>query len=332
MGSARPTWGAGAPFSLAWDAPVECPDSDYVKGQVDLLLEDGAEGVPRVEAKARVARAEDGKWRVQLLTEREGNAGERTLDADSCRALADATALVLALTIDPAHVATNGPRAVGPNALPGVPPAAPPPSAPVPPPASATSPVRAAPPPKALPAAESPAERRPERVHGALFAAVGLDVGSLPNLGYGFALGGSLLAGPLRADLYAEAWPYRTETDAAGAGGKVDLFEGAARGCYLPLLRSRIDLGPCVSVELGAMHGAGIAGGSVNQVFTQTGLWAAFGIGARATVRIVGPLRLALDLESVFPFRLPDFTLAGATFHQPGAVSGRVHFGPELRF
>ena len=61
-------------------------------------------GRKRLVADARVTRTKEGSYRVRLETTMAGTAGERTLEAPSCKALADAAALVLALTFDPKAV------------------------------------------------------------------------------------------------------------------------------------------------------------------------------------------------------------------------------------
>src|SRR5262245_48356488 len=88
-------------FSLTWQAPAECPDQTYVRGEVEQLLAGGEPRPVHVDARARIERANERDWRVWLTTTRDGITGERTVESDSCRSLADATALIVALAIDP---------------------------------------------------------------------------------------------------------------------------------------------------------------------------------------------------------------------------------------
>src|SRR5580693_739877 len=85
--------------ALAWKAPPACPDEATVRANVATLL---AGSSATVDARAEVQRIGE-RWQVVVVM----NGGERRLEADSCRALADATALIVALAVDPARVAAN---------------------------------------------------------------------------------------------------------------------------------------------------------------------------------------------------------------------------------
>src|SRR5687767_7171738 len=85
-----------AGVTLEWTAPAECPDRAYVHGEVARLLGDSAVK-KRVDARAVVTRTGD-TFRVRITT----TAGaERTLDAPTCKAIGDATALIVAIAVDP---------------------------------------------------------------------------------------------------------------------------------------------------------------------------------------------------------------------------------------
>jgi len=101
--------GGAAPVSLTWDAPPACSDAKTIEAEVQRLL--GVSTVSpekHVVARAKVVSAGRGALRVQLTTDRGAAHGVRTVDAASCRAAAESTALILALTIDPAQVAARG--------------------------------------------------------------------------------------------------------------------------------------------------------------------------------------------------------------------------------
>jgi hypothetical protein len=87
---------------------------------VARLLGPAARPRQPVRARADVSQGGDEAWRVELATSNGGDEGRRTLSAASCAALADATALILALMIDP--------NAGAPRAPPPPPAAAPPPA------------------------------------------------------------------------------------------------------------------------------------------------------------------------------------------------------------
>src|SRR5580765_4757874 len=85
--------------ALDWDAPEGCPPREGVAREVNRLL-GGAAGAEVLAARASITR-DDGGFRVALSTEWRGVHGERAIAARSCEELADAIAIVLALTIEP---------------------------------------------------------------------------------------------------------------------------------------------------------------------------------------------------------------------------------------
>jgi hypothetical protein len=328
-------------FSLTWDAPAQCPTSDYLRAQVETLLAGAPATLVWVAARAEVAQREDGMWTVRLTTDRGGTVGERSLEADACRSLADATALVVALTIDPAHVAAAAAPPSDPQ--PGAsirpsPPAPPASAALVPPAPAATAPLRSAAAPRALDRAIADDAKSPLRF--ALFPALGGDLGTLPTLAYGFSLSGSLHVGRFRAEVYGAYWPNLTAhpvTVPAGEGGEVELVAGGARGCF-PLPNEserlhRIELSPCAGLEAGALHGQGL---NLPRSLTQTGLWLAVTLDARVVVRLSRSWGIVADAEGVVPLRRDAFTLGtgpkAPIIDRAGAIEARAWVGPELRF
>ena len=145
-------------FSLSWQAPAECPDETHVRRAVEQLLGEGPPPPAHVSAHAVVEHTSSGHWNVRLTTVRDGAPGERVVESESCQSLADATALILALTIDPERVAARAPGAASAPASSTVAPAAPSASAAAPAPASAspTAPPAASPAP--APSAAPPRE------------------------------------------------------------------------------------------------------------------------------------------------------------------------------
>src|SRR6185503_3640454 len=116
----------------------------------------------RLTATARVERTPSSGYRVRLTTELGGTTGERVLDAPTCPALADAAALVIALTFDPDVVAARRSAEPAPAAS------------------------RPAQSPRARPA--SPAPTRTERGQALLIDAhLRGSIGPLPGVAYGLA-------------------------------------------------------------------------------------------------------------------------------------------------
>jgi hypothetical protein len=357
----RPALAQSASFQLRWDAPVGCPDEGYVRTAIEQLLAGGPGSSARVEARAVVGRSETGQWRVRLATVREGATGERSLEAASCRSLADATALIVALTIDPARVAANRPATaadastVPPEALDGgATPAsdatvAPDSTVPAPdsgpsPPASSAStatvrPDAATPPPVQPPVRDS-------RAHLAVFASADGDVGSLPRPAYGFSIGAAVVFRTLRIEGYGSYWPFQTvRAQFPGDRINISLVTAGARGCFVPI-RGIIDLGACSGVELGSEQGQGF-GPAVPPNSSASQVWFAGTADLRAAWNIVSRFSLVLDGGIVIPFdrltfqlnsdaptppsNLTGFLSTKASF-TPSAVAGRLYFGPEFRF
>lgn len=105
---ARPA-SADEPLRLAWRAPAGCPSSETVRAAA-LRGAPGGASVP-IEAEATVERREraGARWVVTLRTQRADARGERILEADTCAALGDATAVILALALVPPGAADAEP-------------------------------------------------------------------------------------------------------------------------------------------------------------------------------------------------------------------------------
>ncbi len=332
--------------SITWSAPfAECPDEAYVRTAVQQLLGADDPAAARVEAHARVERAGDSSWRVYLSTQRDGATGERVVDSSSCRSLADATALIVALAIDPQRVAANRPSVaaaagsapspsasasasapaptVAPTATPPPAPALPSAPAPAPPPAPRPA-ATPAPPPAPLPASRF-----------SIFAALAGDLGTLPRPAWGVTLGASLFPSPaLRLEAYGSYWPWQhaqssSSSSSPGSGGDVFLADGGARACWLPL-HTTLELAACPGLESGLLHGQGE---NIAHPQSRDSFWLAATGLARLTWRTGANFALFLDASLAVPIIPRDeFQLDNSTIHQAGPVEGRASVGPELRF
>ena len=338
---------ADAPsFQLHWEAPAGCPDEGYVRGAIEQLLAGGPRTSVPVEARATVGRSETGQWRVRLATVRDGATGERALEAGSCRSLADATALIAALTIDPARVAANRPPEPADASAPQDTSVYAPDSGAASADATTIPPPDSGPSPTAPPAASIPPladERPPGERRFALVASVGGDVGSLPGPAYGFSIGAALLYRSLRIEAYGSYWPSQpAKASFAGDGIDVSLLAAGARGCFLPL-RGVIELGACSGIEVGAMQGQAFG----NELGRGSGsaTWVAGTALARASWNVVSHLSISLDVGLAIPFTHETVSLGGtvvtgittpagttAVTFSPTPVVGRVLLGPEVRF
>jgi len=298
-------------LALAWDAPDECPSGTDVEARVARLLADSrrvADAAP-VEARVKVTRVREGRWTARLTTRIDGIAGDRTMYAASCDLLASASALVIALAIDPEL---------------GVAPPSDAPASSSAPPASSSAPPPVVPPP-APTSSEPPSS--PHVIAGAWIAA---DSGMLPSLapGAGLLVGLGDRAWSLGA--YGEAWLPSTATSDSrpGAGGDFDRVDLGVRGCAR--LGARFTFGSCLGAELDRAHARGFGVTSPGEA---TRLWIAARGGAELGLRISDVMFVPLHVDAIVPFSRPTFALenVGAVF-RPAPVGVRASLGLTLHF
>jgi len=330
--------------SLEWTAPfAECGGASDVEGEVNRLL--GGQPVApekRVRARAHIEHAADGAWLVDLVTERNGTRGERTLSAASCRAAADATALILALIIDPTQVAASRAAPVPPApSSSAVTPAAPSSTAAAPARETPASVVESTavevttPGPAPTPPDRAPRELVPPRQKDpssvVAFGALGLaDLGALPTAAAGVGLFAAWTPGRARIEALGADYPDATAQLPNARGGSFHLATGALRGCYAITFRAPLESSPCVGVEAGIIGGEGFG---VAAPGSGTAFWAASIVGGLFAYRLTPQLAVRLDTDLSVPLVRPRFVLDNAGFvHRPSALGGRAALGMEVRF
>jgi hypothetical protein len=306
--AARAAPPAPAPeLTLTWQAPEDCPSAAEVQRQfVRLLGGPGRTPSPKhVEAVATVRRIALDTWAVRLETQVGGTPGQRTLEGDSCWAVASGAALILALTIDPAAAS----RAV-----------VTPPEPPPPPP----------PPPVAVVAPQVVAPRRPTwRPFARVFS--GVLVGPLPQA----ALLGGLAVGVGRAHLAAELAAWGTQqrralaADAPGAGGDFRALAAAARGCGRFAGRP-VGARFCLGLELERISGNGCG---VDTPGSGRAMMLAGEAGAALTVPIGALFEASLGVDAAGRPYHPIFALdnVGRVF-TVSAFSALAELGLTARF
>lgn len=84
--------------AVQWQAPVGCPTAAVVEDRVHALL-----GRVPSEAELHAVGVVSGgpPWRLELETTLGGQMQRRTLEAEDCRAVAEAAAVILAVSVDP---------------------------------------------------------------------------------------------------------------------------------------------------------------------------------------------------------------------------------------
>lgn len=332
------------PSALRWSAPPECPREAAVRAEVARLLGGDWPDSPTV-AEAETTRTEMG-FRLVLTTETDGVPGERTIEGERCEELAAATALILALMIDPVAVTRVEPE---PSPLTRPPSPAPPPrlaaalSVPVRPRLATQvgSPDRSFEPERVVeiripePAPSGPPARVEDATLGGFVGAVGLlDVGTLPGPAPGVALeagfGVPLIDGRLRATFLGPSAGLSAENP--GVGVELMALTLEARGCVRPIAEARW-IGACAGASGGALFGRGFG---VSDPTFGAGAWLGGSLGLAVAWAPVRWFDLGLEADLVVPLNpLTFFVIRDAlpldVFTQP-AAAGRFGLSAHVRF
>jgi hypothetical protein len=296
--------------------------------------------------RAAARRDASGSFVVRLETPGEGSTQARELRGATCKAVADAAALILALMIDPDAAArddeapseTNEPDKAGAdrsdaaakNPENQAPPIAP--QAGTAPPASPAPPSSPTPRPPQEPAPRAPAGSA-QPIELRLSAWAGADIGSLPGLAPGFGALASIGFGAPRVAVGIAFWPDKSGflEDLSSAGSDVGLLAGELGICGA-LLQKPIEIAPCAAVEIGELYATGF--GVVNPR-RGGAVWVALkGGGALVWRPLKAPfagLGLTARIEAVIPLVRPRFVIEKVgPVHSPAYVAGRGALGVEI--
>ncbi len=314
---------ADDPLRLTWSAPGECPTAASVRAAALRGAPPGASAP--IEAEAVVARSS--RWSVTLRTRRGDVRGERTIEADTCAALADATAVILALALVPPFED------------------APPPTSSAPPPASATTtdpPEASAPAPPAeappsLPVVaeerstpEPPRRRAPSAPALAIGAWGAADPTTLPSPALG---GGGSVAwtpGALRIEAGAAAWTAQSRTvPGSTAGARFSMTSLGAGACHA-IVRRSVDLAPCLGASL---HLVSASGFGATDNYDASARWVSADGGALARMPVGAWLALRVRADALVPLSRPTFAVENeGIVHRAPPIGLRASVGAELTF
>ena len=299
-------------FTLSWQAPSDCPSPGDVRAAVARLLGGEIRLPAGQDLKATALVAHGPIWSVAIETNLAGRPGRRSIEAASCQDLADATALILALTIDPDVVATK-------------------PARPKPPPPLPPSPL----PPPPVPMAARPAAPKHDSRTDFLFGlhAQGSQ-GTLPSVDVG--LGGSvgIVGRRYRVELRGAYGLRRDQIANAatppGAFGRFNFWAGVLAGC-LNFGQEALAFGPCVDAEAGVVSAQGFG---VSKGFQANKAWLALGAGGYAAISLGPRWAVPLHLDVLAPLVRPEFVFQNVPNHvfQAPAAGVRVSLGIELHF
>lgn len=216
-------------FRFSWAAPEECPSQPQVQAEIARLV-GGTIQLHEGDLEAKATVSHGPLWAADLTTQHAGQTGRRTIEAPSCKAAADAIALIVALLIDPDAVAANS-RAPEPE-IPSVP--------------------------------EPPNLEFLAGIHAQV------RIGSLPGADLGLGLGVGVASARWRTDLRWSYGLRRDQVASlpSGASGRFNLAAGSVTEC-LDLGHTRWGFGPCAAVEAGrvSVTGFGATAGFSRRVF-----------------------------------------------------------------
>lgn len=319
---------AGDRIELSWNAPAGCPVEDEVRGRLDALL-GTTPARERVAASVQVERTPAGEYSARLVVEMGGHRSDRTLSAAQCGALADATALVIAVTVDPANTLDD---ALAPEVV--AEPAIPEPEA-----AAVVAPLEpvvtesvVAPPVVTRPVTPPTKKARRSRIDGVHVRALGnVDWGALP--GVSGAIGAAIGAHGrgFRFEL-SGAWTFARQAEAASnadASATVALWTIAARGCGVPTW-GIVELPLCGAIEAGALEGHG-TGATVDPA-SKRKPWVALTGGPAIAFVPVPRVAILVGADLVVPLWRAQFFIGDDLVHRPFWVGVRAGLGVELRF
>jgi hypothetical protein len=336
--------------SVAWEAPDPCPDAAALLARVELITRRALRFDPDASAtiEGRVYQGTSGDYHVDLTTRIGEQRETRALRATTCEAVVDASALVVALALEP-HTsgspldASEGETAGSVSAAGG--PASPSPSVPEPmqpatrePPAEPPTTSDAAPEPHArvpgsapwsVPATATARARRPQSLIS--FAEGAGALAQTTTIAGGIAGGLGWQHGRARIDLGARHW-FRATT-ATDPGVRLALTSGALRGCFVPTW-GRVELPMCAGVEAGGMRARGRGTGVRSEAGTAP--WFALLAGVDLVVVLTPWLGLRARVELAVALSRPTFHVfapdVDRRVYVAAPVNARLGLGLQARF
>jgi hypothetical protein len=298
-------------LTLEWIAPGECPSRDEVFGEMQRLLGGPQPPLSGERWTARAVVSHEGGWSVSIETSSASGPHWRTLRAQTCRGLADATALILALAINPRAVAQSVPAPVA-----------------MPSPGPASSPTKA---PMTV-IVTAPTRRRP--IQFSVGLPLSFSAGVLPEIDYGIGGALGIRVDSVVLELAVQDWlrPVVATIPASRAGGTFGLFSGTLYACNA-FRTGPFETGPCAELDVGRIEATGFG---VTSGTTGSALWLAAGMGALAVTNLdaSGKWAVPIHLDALVPVERHSFVIQnvpGVVYRQ-SSIAGRASVEVERRF
>ena len=320
------------PLQVQWEAPDECPDGAEVLDRAAGQLDD-SEPPDQVLAVHGVVEQVEEAWTLRLAVgspeELERGGGDRrVIEGESCEALTDAAALVIALRwiggAEPAAEVGAEAEAEADELVADAP------ADEETPPESEPIPERREPPPRVEPVLR---ERPAPTLALMLGVRGGLALGVLPGLGGAAGLDAGLQGRAWRVAVAGRVVPVRFADHPGDAmvSGRFDLATGGALGCGIPSVR-RLAFPLCAGLEVGGLRGVGR--GQVTRPQPRWSVWAGATASVSAAWRALRWLSPMLAAEGVLGLTRPGFTVGtvSGTLYEAQRVGLRVWAGLEFQF
>ncbi len=298
---AAPLARADEVVELSWSAPVGCPSRASVLKEVARLVV-SAPSEP-LYVQATVESAASDSWSVEL-TMSGAVEGKRSLGAESCNAVAQAAAMIIALAVDPDSGAGQ-PEEEAVEAPPDT--------------SSEDAPLGSESQDGEAEGSDSAPPQIGDQLHGILHAGVVLEGALLPKFGWGFELGGGVQWRWLRADLSFGLVPQVSASlpERAAVGGQFLLGWVGIRGCAGHDF-SAIGLHACATFRPGILRGTG-----TGTLEDSTGAAFVPALSGGALLRFPGTSRAGLELGAgaTVPLRQPVFAVES----EPSSIQEALH-------
>jgi hypothetical protein len=276
-------------MDLDWTAPPPCPDGDAVRMDVSRLRGTSASGSRHLRAQASIRSAEGTGWILSLTTDLDGVKGERSLSGSSCKSLAEAAALMLALILNPDLEVAAPPAVATPEPTPVV-------------------------------AAVATVNDRWPSPRWRVGAHAGIQTGVLAVSSWPVALSLDVVLGRLSLRVMPSlTLPENVYLDTGvGIGGRLWLGAVAALGCFRASVGPAV-LSSCLGIEVTRLHGQGLG---VLQPREETIYWTSAEPAVLVGLPVWRGALLELGAMGLVPFARPSVYLDGI-----GQVSRPALFG-----
>lgn len=315
-----------ARLSLRFEGQAGCPTAQEIRGNIDRLLGRPADQLlsEPLQVTATVNELSPNRFSLDLRIEPESRGGERQLIGSSCEELARASAVIVALAIDPELRVEDEPAEVTP-AQPAVvaggitsSTAEPPASAPPPKEVGAVAPP---------PAARRAATGEQDVLSWRLRTLGALTIGELPEPAPGALVGGGVSLDSMVLWLNGGflGWQ-KKELDRYG--GEFLLLGGGLSVCW-EVRRGRFWAGPCAGVELRWLQASGLG---IANARTEGRLLMELAGGAEVGFQFWRDWAAFVSGQLLVPQQRPSFVVdeLGAV-HSIPAYGGRVGAGIQLQ-